>query len=472
MRDREPRPPPRVLPGPVGPCRYAIEQLFGKPMFSGVGAGMRVMGVDPGLTRCGLSVVESGRGRNVVALDVDVVRTPSDAPLSQRLLTISEAVEHWLATHHPDVMAIERVFSQQNVMTVMGTAQAGGVIALAAARRGIDVHFHTPSEVKAAVTGSGTADKAQVTAMVTRILALQAKPTPADAADAWRTLIWFLVVKGDYKRVEKVFLAASVFYIAYIVTGVLSQPSWHDALVATVELPRGSIWHDKSYIYMIVGVIGTTISPWMQFYLQSSIVEKGVTAKSYPASRLDVIIGSFFTNIVAWFIVVACAATLFAHGMGAIREAADAAEAMKPLAGQYAFLLFAIGLFNASLFAASILPLSTAYTVCEGLGLASGLDGGFKDAPVFYWLYSLLVAGGAAAVLFVPNGKLISMVILSQVLNGVLLPLVIIFMLLLINRKDLMGESVNSHWFNAVAWLTAVVVIVLSLVMMFTSGSA
>ena len=284
-------------------------------------------------------------------------------------------------------------------------------------------------------------------------------------------LIWFLVVKGDYKGVEKVFLAASVFYIAYIVTGVLSQPSWHDATVATVELPRGAIWHSKSYVYMIVAVIGTTISPWMQFYLQSSIVEKGVTAKSYGVSRLDVIIGSFFTNIVAWFIVVACAATLFAHGMGAIGEAADAAQAMKPLAGRYAFLLFAIGLFNASLFAASILPLSTAYTVCEVLGLRSGLDGGFKDAPVFYWLYTLLVAGGAIAVLFVPNAKLIKMVILSQVLNGVLLPLVIVFMLLLINRKDLMGDYVNSRWFNAVAWLTAAVVIVLSLVMMFTGGS-
>ncbi|OBG95708.1 crossover junction endodeoxyribonuclease RuvC, partial [Mycobacterium sp. E3298] len=142
------------------------------------------MGVDPGLTRCGLSVVESGRGRNVVALDVDVVRTPSDAPLAERLLAISDAVEHWLATHQPDVVAIERVFSQLNVSTVMGTAQAGGVIALAAAKRGIDVHFHTPSEVKAAVTGNGAADKAQVTAMVTKILALQAKPTPADAADA------------------------------------------------------------------------------------------------------------------------------------------------------------------------------------------------------------------------------------------------------------------------------------------------
>jgi crossover junction endodeoxyribonuclease RuvC len=145
---------------------------------------MRVMGVDPGLTRCGLSVVDSGRGRSVIALDVDVVRTPSDAPPSERLLAISDAVDHWLDTHHPDVMAIERVFSQQNVMTVMGTAQAGGVIALAAAKRGIDVYFYTPSEVKAAVTGSGVADKAQVTTMVARILELQAKPTPADAADA------------------------------------------------------------------------------------------------------------------------------------------------------------------------------------------------------------------------------------------------------------------------------------------------
>jgi crossover junction endodeoxyribonuclease RuvC len=145
---------------------------------------MRVMGVDPGLTRCGLSVVESGRGRSVVALDVDVVRTPSDAPLAQRLLAISDAVEHWMDTHHPDVVAIERVFAQHNVSTVMGTAQAGGIVALAAAKRAIDVHFHTPSEVKAAVTGNGAADKAQVTAMITRILALQAKPTPADAADA------------------------------------------------------------------------------------------------------------------------------------------------------------------------------------------------------------------------------------------------------------------------------------------------
>ena len=172
---------------------------------------MRVMGVDPGLTRCGLSVIESGRGRQIIALDVDVVRTPADAPLPNRLLAISEAVEHWLDTHHPDVLAIERVFSQQNVSTVMGTAQAGGVIALAAARRDIDVHFHTPSEVKAAVTGNGGADKAQVTAMVTRILGLQAKPTPADAADAlalaichcWRAPMIARMAEAEAKAAEQ-----------------------------------------------------------------------------------------------------------------------------------------------------------------------------------------------------------------------------------------------------------------------------
>jgi crossover junction endodeoxyribonuclease RuvC len=172
---------------------------------------MRVMGVDPGLTRCGLSVVESGRGRTVVALDVDVVRTPSDAALPKRLLAISDAVEHWLDTHHPDVLAIERVFSQLNLTTVMGTAQAGGVIALAAARRGIDVHFHTPTEVKAAVTGNGAADKAQVTAMVTRILGLQAKPTPADAADAlalaichcWRAPMIARMAEAEARAVQQ-----------------------------------------------------------------------------------------------------------------------------------------------------------------------------------------------------------------------------------------------------------------------------
>jgi NRAMP (natural resistance-associated macrophage protein)-like metal ion transporter len=278
-------------------------------------------------------------------------------------------------------------------------------------------------------------------------------------------LVWLLAVRGDYKKVEKVFLAASVFYIGYIITGVLSQPSWHTALVATVKLPPRSTWQDHAYLFMVIGVIGTTIAPWMQFYLQSSIVEKGVTVKNYGASRLDVIVGSIFTDVVAWFIIVACAATLYVHGLGTIQSASDAAQAMKPLAGSYAFLLFAVGLFNASFFAASVLPLSTAYVVCEGLGLESGVDRKFKEAPVFYWLYTILIAGGAAVVL-IPNFPLIKWAVESQVLNGILLPIVIIFMLLLINRKDLMGEHVNSRWFNAVAWLTAIIVSILSVLLM------
>jgi NRAMP (natural resistance-associated macrophage protein)-like metal ion transporter len=280
-------------------------------------------------------------------------------------------------------------------------------------------------------------------------------------------LVWFLVFRGDYKSTEKIFLIASLVYIAYIFAGVLSQPSWHDAFEATIRLPNQKVWRDKAYIYMAIGIVGTTIAPWMQFYLQASIVEKGIRVKDYNASRLDVVVGSFFTDLVAWFIVVACAATLYVHGMGAIQLAADAAEAMRPLAGDYAFILFAFGLFNASLFAASILPLSTAYTVCEGLGLESGVDKSFKEAPFFYWLYTLLIAGGAITVLLLPDAQLINVAILSQVLNGVLLPVVIILMLMLINRKDLMGEHKNSRLWNVIAWSTSIIVIGMTGVMLW-----
>jgi NRAMP (natural resistance-associated macrophage protein)-like metal ion transporter len=280
-------------------------------------------------------------------------------------------------------------------------------------------------------------------------------------------LVWFMVVRGDYKSTEKIFLIASVVYIAYIFTGVLSQPSWHDALLATVQMPKESVWRNKDYIYMAIGIVGTTIAPWMQFYLQSSVVEKGIRVKDYAASRLDVIVGSLFTDFVAWFIIVACAATLFVHGMGEIKVASDAAEAMRPLAGDYAFVLFAFGLFNASLFAASILPLSTAYTVCEGLGLESGVDKSFRQAPFFYWLYTLLIAGGAITVLLLPDATLIQFSVASQVLNGILLPVIIILMLLLINRSDLMGEFKNSRLWNLIAWGTSIVVIILTLVMLW-----
>ncbi len=281
-------------------------------------------------------------------------------------------------------------------------------------------------------------------------------------------LVWALVVKGDYKKVEKIFLIASVFYIAYIMAGVLSRPNWHDALVETIKLPPRSVWGNKPYVYMTVAVIGTTIAPWMQFYLQSSIVDKGITVKQYKTSRLDVIVGSIFTDVVAWFIIVACAATLYLHGVRDIPDASVAAQAMKPLAGDYAFLLFAAGLLNASLFAASILPLSTAYTVCEGLGFESGLDKSWSEAPFFYWFYTLLIALGAAVVL-IPKFPMLQVAILSQVLNGVLLPVVMVFMLRLINKHELMGKYTNRRWFNGVAWATAGIVIGLSLVMVWNS---
>jgi NRAMP (natural resistance-associated macrophage protein)-like metal ion transporter len=281
-------------------------------------------------------------------------------------------------------------------------------------------------------------------------------------------IVWVLVVKGDYKSVEKIFLIASVFYIAYIISSVLSGPDWHQAMVETVKLPPRSLWQNKDYVYMTIAVIGTTITPWMQFYLQASIVDKGVSVRQYKTSRLDVIIGSIFSDVVAWFIVVACAATLYTHGMRNITDPSDAAGAMKPLAGQYAFILFAAGLFNASLFSASILPLSTAYTVCEGLGVESGLDKSFSEAKFFYWLYSLLLFAGAAVVL-IPNFPLVKFPILSQVLNGVLLPVILVFMLMLINKHELMGKYTNTRWWNIIAWTTVVIMTGLSLVLVWNT---
>jgi len=280
-------------------------------------------------------------------------------------------------------------------------------------------------------------------------------------------IVWLIVVKGQYKSVEKVFLAASFFYITYIVAGVIAKPAWANALKATVTPPAMSAWREQGYVYMVIGLVGTTIAPWMQFYLQSSIVEKGVTQRQYRASQIDVITGCIFTDVVAWFIIVACAATLYAHGYRNVQDAKDAAQALRPLAGDYAYILFSMGLFNASLFAASILPLSTAYTVCEGLGFESGVGLRFGEAPVFYWLYTILIAAGAGVIL-IPNLPLVKITILSQVVNGAVLPFVLIFMLLLVNSKDLMGEYVNSRAFNVIAWATMVVMIGLTVAWFWT----
>jgi len=282
-------------------------------------------------------------------------------------------------------------------------------------------------------------------------------------------IVWLIVVKGQYKGVEKIFLVASFIYITYVFAGILAMHSvstgsaaseWIKSMISTVK-PPGKELFQHEYLFMTITVIGTTIAPWMQFYLQSSIVEKGVSRRQYKASQLDVISGCIFTDVVAWFIIVACAATLYTHGFRNINDAKDAAEALRPLAGDYAYILFAVGLFNASLFAASILPLSTAYTVCEGLGFESGVGRKFSEAPVFYWLYTILIAAGAGLILL-PNVPLIKINLYSQAVNGVALAPVLIFMLLLVNKKELMGEYVNSTMQNVIAWATTAIMTVLS----------
>lgn len=277
-------------------------------------------------------------------------------------------------------------------------------------------------------------------------------------------LVWILVLKGTYKSVEKVFLVACVFYVAYIISGFIVKPDW--AEVAT-SITKPQIEFSRPYIFMMIGLVGTTIAPWMQFYQQSAVVEKEIKIKDYAYNRLDVIVGAFVVNIVAVFIVVVCAATLYKNGIR-IDTAADAARALQPLAGNYCYLLFAFGLFNASLFAASILPLTTAYTVCEGLGWELGVNKNFREAPQFYWLYSIIIIIGAATIL-IPRINFVKIMIITQVANGILLPFVLILMLLLVNKKRLMGEHTNSLIYNVFSWIVIVVMITLSLALLFTS---
>jgi len=270
--------------------------------------------------------------------------------------------------------------------------------------------------------------------------------------------VWFLVVKGNYRSVEKIFLFACVLYGSYIISGFLVKPDWKEAAIYSV---KPVLMLDRDYIYMLIGMIGTTIAPWMQFYLQSAVVEKGITVKEYAASRVEVVVGCIMTDVIAFFIIVACAGAIYSVAPKDIQDAGEAALGLKPF-GQYAFLLFSAGLFNASIFSASILPLSTAYSVCEGLGFETGVDKRMREAPVFYLLYTLLIVAGAGVVLL-PHFPLVKMILLSQVLNGVLLPFVLIPMILLINRKDLMGEWVNPRWFNLVTWISVALIIGISL---------
>ncbi len=275
--------------------------------------------------------------------------------------------------------------------------------------------------------------------------------------------VWLLVVKGTYKSVEKVFLLASLVYLSYIVAGYLSQPNWalaaHNLIVPQISL-------NTAYITMVIGLVGTTIAPWMMFYIQSSVVEKGITLKNLKYSKMDAVLGAIVVNVVAFFIVIACAATINANGIQ-VNNVADVSTALVPLAGQYASLLFAFGFLNASLFAASILPLSTAYYVCESLGFEAGVSKSFREAPIFHGLYLGLIIL-AVIVIMMPNVPLLSILYLSQVANGILLPFLLILMLLIINDKSIMGEHVNSRLFNYIAWATVIIVMGLSISLVVT----
>lgn len=271
-------------------------------------------------------------------------------------------------------------------------------------------------------------------------------------------LVWWLVVKGSYQKVEKAFLAMSVVFLGYIVSAFLSRPDWS---AVAVGLVRPSLRLEHAFIFTLVAVIGTTISPYMQVYVQSSVVDKGVTPDNYRETKTDVWVGTAFAILIVFFIVVSTAATLHKSGIQ-ISTAADAAQALRPLAGRYAETLFGLGLFGASMLAAGVLPLATAYSISEALGFEKGVSRSFREAPIFLGTFTFLVAFGAA-IAVIPGLPLIRVLLVTQVINGLLLPFVLFAVLRLVNNREVMGSHVNGPIYNAAAWLTAIVVTLLSL---------
>jgi len=343
----------------------------------------------------------------------------------------------------------------QEMCARMGVITGKGLADLIREQYGVKVTFYVMVALLFANLANTVAEFAGVAAALEIFGVSKYLSIPAAAL-----FVWWLIVYGTYRRVENVFLVACVFYVAYVISGFLAHPSWMPVLTSMV-VPSFS-WR-SSYLVMLIGVVGTTIAPWMQFYLQAAVVEKGVKPENYRYSQYDVIIGCIVAVVVAMFIMVACAATLYQQHI-VIETAQDAALALAPLAGKYCAGLFAFGLFNASLFAASVLPLSTAYYVCEGFGWETGIDNKFRDAPQFFGLYTALIVLGSAFIL-IPNFPLLAVMYLSQVLNGILLPFVLIFILLLVNRRDLMGKYVNSRTYNIIAWSGSAIMIALTVAM-------
>lgn len=277
-------------------------------------------------------------------------------------------------------------------------------------------------------------------------------------------VIWMLVIKGSYKFVERILLVACLIYFGYVLSGFMAKPNWTEVFKSTV-IPQ--IKWDSEFIILSIGIIGTTITPWMQFYLQSSIAEKGIKKEEYKVSKLDVFIGCGITNIIAFFIIITCATTLFPYGIK-INEASEAALALKPLAGNYAFLIFAISLANAAILGAIIVPLATSYYICEAMGWERGVNKTFREAPQFMWIYTFMIVTASLLVL-IPGAPLVFLMVLSAVLNGLLLPFVLIYALSLVNNKKIMGEYVNPRSYNVISWGTVIVIAVLALFFVITT---
>ena len=274
-------------------------------------------------------------------------------------------------------------------------------------------------------------------------------------------MVWFLVVKGSYSIAERIFLLFSASLLVYVVSALLGKPDWHEIGQAVV---RPSMEMNPKSVALVIGVIGTTIAPWMQFYMQSSVIEKGLKMKDYGYTLLDIVIGCIVTVVVAFFIIVACASTLHVKGI-VINEAKDAAMALEPLAGKLSHILFAFGLYVASIFSATILPIATSFYVCEAFGFEAGIDKKWKEAPEFYFLYTMIITIGTIIILM-PNAPLIGISIWSQVLNGIFLPVVLVCMMLLVNNKKIMGEHVNKPWNNVIGWGAVAILIMLSLMLL------
>lgn len=275
--------------------------------------------------------------------------------------------------------------------------------------------------------------------------------------------IWILVTRGGYRTVEKILLMACLLYFGYVISGFMSKPDWAEVFKGTF-VPQ--IQWNFGYIFLTIAIIGTTITPWMQFYLQGSIADKGIRQEDYRLSRLDVIIGCSMTDIIAFFIMVTCAVTLFARGIK-INEASEAALALKPLAGTYASYLFAICLANGSLLGAIIVPLSSAYCICEAMGWERGVNKKFKEAPQFMWIYTLLIVLPALLVL-IPGAPLVLLMVLASFLNGILLPIVLVYAISLVNNRNIMGDYVNSKNYNYISWGTVIIIIALTVFILVT----